>query len=747
MADTTQVLFRSDVLQLTRSLTIKFAATATAQNKYYLAFRGVDYSELPLSQQPYYKHLAGQYLDGVDEIMTVTSLDTLEEIPFTYDSLLIHRATAKAYTIDSDYHRALVSRYPDHENLIRGIINPVPIDRAVAADDFSILAWDTSLVEEQETNLLSELQKFINGYVVKWYMPRWGLTQTMYDAAFFAGLMQQIAAAIINIRLRNCGTKYVHSYHIWALLGSHGRLHHYRDYLTTKQALHLYRNITWYENNAGKKETFGELIQHMLTERNIPLAEFQLWHNTESIPSTVYPTPEIAKVPLNDLAVDVLGIRKTTIANVLREQVPMARDNSDYLPSQLSSAPLRARSTFVSKLSSKVVKSEMVDNTDATPIKLVDTIYNEWLYLVTTDRYIANVSLENPLTQTVMTLSARQALVLWTYFLLKEYELPTEVIPTVLITGVMRTTPPAYTELVNNTDMSMITPTMILLAREEHTPISTIVSTEEFYRTAVQIHGNRLAHRILFSTQEDPVRRGYLEQLTQQFYFDTRVAIQDDPTKTYDQWLVENQLDFSDFSTADFAAIEETLFSLVTGMDLKHVNSLKEIQAAMLGIVSQLSSASIQFLKEINEGPYLVPDRLAMRFGIEGEVASGHLYMDNSVRFFEETNERTAMRVDIPLANAPIISNVGVNSTLRVEMGPKTGLRMNPMSVTSLKLYRPGMRFSMVLDPTIPDVMERSRLTGLKTFKASWTEPSFDLPNTRLTGLQLIKVTDPGDDA
>lgn len=746
MADTTQVLYRSNVLQLARSLTIKFAANSDARNDYYLNFKGVDFSELPLEQQPYYKHLAGQYIDGIDEVMTVVSLDTLEEIPFTYDSLLVHRATAKAYTIDSDYHRALMARYPNQLDLIRGIINPVPLTTAVSAPDFTILAWDTSLVEVQETNLLYELQKWVNAFTTRWYLPRIGFTQTMYNGAFWLLLSMHLAPAIMNIRLANCGTRYAHSYHIWGYLGSHGRLHLYRDYLTTKQALHLYRNISWYENNAGKKETFTDLIANILTERNIPLMAFELWHNSEALPSEILPEMEVAKIPLNNLARSASGVVKTTLGTVLRQQVPMARDNADYLERQLIDVPVRARSTYVSTLPSKVVKSEMIDNTDSTPVKLVETIYNQWVWLVTQDRYLASVSLENPLTQTSMTLSPRQALVLWTYFLLKEYELPTETIPTVLCQGVMRVLAPKYGDLVAGTDMTVLTPTMVLLALTEHTPVGKIISTEEFYKTMVQIHGNRLAHRVLYATQEDPVRRGYLERLTQQFYFDTRVSLVDDPTKTYDQWLKENQLDFSDFQTADFAAIEQTLFALCTGMSLKHVNSLKEIQAAMLGIVSQLSSYSIQFLKEINDGPYLTPDRLAMRFQVKSEEASQRIHLDNSVRFFEEVNESTRLSLDLPINNAPVISNVGFESTLRVSVGGGTGIKVSPVSESSHRLYLPGMRFSLVLDPTIPDVMSRHRLTGLKLYPATGAEPNFTVDQRRLTGLQLIKVTDPGDD-
>lgn len=743
MADTTQTLYFNDVKRLTSSIILKHKATADAQNEFYAQWKGVDFSPELETEWPYYKHLAGEYVDGIDEVMKVTSLDTLEEIEFTYDNLLIHRATAKAYTVDSTYYNALLAQYPDYENLIRGIINPVPVEVAVAAPDFTLLAWDRTLVESNESNLMPKLQTWVNNFVHRYYQPRWAITQKFYEAAFIYQLSNKIPDRIALIRLQNCGTQYVHSYHLWAKLGSHGRLNRFRDYLTLKQALTLYRNIDYYENNAGQNNTYQELISVILTERGIPLTAYQIWHDVSEIETDLVPKAEIAKVPQNDPAVLSTGIAKATIPDLLDREIPMARDNVYYYDSQVSRVPLKARQSYTSTLATKALESEMIDRTDATPVKLIDTIYNEWVYLACDNRYTANVVIENPKTQDVITLSAREALTLWIYATLRSYEVEPSTIPQVWAQGVMRPKAPGFLELKRNTNAEYISDTMLLLALTEHTPVGKIVAVETFYKTCVAIQGNRLAHRILYSTQENLYTRGYLEGVTLRFYLNQLCTLVDDATQTYPQWLAMKELNFDDFSATEMGTLSENLFTAATGISLKNTVSLGEIQSAMIGIMSQLSPYSVQFLKKINEGPFTVPDNLGIRFTRTAEAGESSLKIDVGIRFDEHVDERGRSRHVLDMIRAVDLTNVGFMSQVRIGLHPGVNFRSDGINHTHVPVNFPGVRFSLKLDPGIGDVMEESRLNGLKLVHVSPNPITQFLGVSQLRGLDVVKMSPP----
>lgn len=172
-------IFVSQVMTLAKTMVVKSEVAAETINRELQSFGQV------LSSDPrtwkYYMNLAGLY-HPTDTVMTVTSMDTLEEIEFTRDNLQVYRATAKAYTFGSRYYRDLVARYPDQETLILGILNPVDLDKAIAAKDGDILYYDTALVESQESNLIPKLQRWIHAFMSRWTVPGYDITDEYYPA-------------------------------------------------------------------------------------------------------------------------------------------------------------------------------------------------------------------------------------------------------------------------------------------------------------------------------------------------------------------------------------------------------------------------------------------------------------------------------------------------------------------------------------------------------------------------------------
>ena len=61
--------------------------------------------------------------------------------------------------------------------MIRGILNPIDINKAIKAKDFDILGYDHTLVEPQVSSLIPELQKFLNYLKQRWYHKRYTVTE------------------------------------------------------------------------------------------------------------------------------------------------------------------------------------------------------------------------------------------------------------------------------------------------------------------------------------------------------------------------------------------------------------------------------------------------------------------------------------------------------------------------------------------------------------------------------------------
>lgn len=711
MANQQQTLYVRDIIQLADTLVIKFRAEALAMNKYYLEYHGLDFSDEPEATWPYYRNLAGQYIQGYNKLMRVTSLDSREEIDFTYENLQVHRATAQAYTIGSDYYRALLRKYPEQEPLVRGIINPVPIAKAVAAKDFEILAWDANYVEAQETNLIPLVQERLYQFVLRWWQARLTITQNLYAGGFWGLLTLENVRSIQNIRLGNCGTRFVHTYHVWGYLGSYMRLDRWRDYLTVQQTMWLYRNIAVLANNAGKTGTFEALIENILTTRGIPLTKHEIWHDVTAIPGDIYPTAEIAKVPLNRYATDNEGVVRTTIRDVLTRELPMAKDNEVYYGTQLYNVPLLARSSYVNELPTKVLESKMVDRTENVPFKLSATVFNHWLWLVAHDRYTAEITVTEPTSGAIISLTPKDAAILWIYCCSREYGIELRDIPPVMVHNVMRPMMPSYEELRASAPETFINRGDIVVTLDHYVAPGKLISREAFQKYCHDVYSAAQAFRQMTAFCEDPRRRGYMENLCNRYFLRERVSLVSTPT-TFQAWMSLRNLDFSTLNDARIAEFGEDLYAAATGTDLKDVTSMREIQAASIGIMTQLSSYSVQYIKEINSGPFETPNNVAIRFGVNAEADHEQWRVPFKQRF-QKLGEREHVGVDVSM-NLPLATNVkGIVEHDHVQFGKPVDFTVKHSAREHVRILIPQAKFTAYLGPSIGDLADRHVLNGI----------------------------------
>jgi hypothetical protein len=163
----------------------------------------------------------------------------------------------------------------------------------------------------------------------------------------------------------------------------------------------------------------------------------------------------------------------------------------------------------------------------------------------------------------------------------------------------------------------------------------------------------------------------------------------------------------------------------------------------MIGILSQLSPYSVQFLKKINEGPFTVPDNLGIRFTRTAEQGESSVKVDVGIRFDEEVDERGRSKHALEMIRAVDLTNVRMHSTERAALHPGIGFRTDGINHTHLPISFPGVRFTMKLDPTIGDVMENGRLNGLALINVSANPITQHLVSGQLSGLQTVYMEPP----
>lgn len=626
MSSIKQEIYRSSVMRLAYSIDLKCSQLAEAMNqeiKLAQPYTGIGVDESDPRTWKYYLNKAGEYHVS-DEPMSITSLDTMEIIPFTKETLFKHRATVKEYKIGSQYYKDLVARYPKQTALIRGIISPIDIDKAIAAEDYTILTYDKAEVEPQELNLIPELQKWLYRFSDRWIVRDFKLTDQLYHPLAYCKIRMMIPGCIMAVRKRNCKTYQAHSFHVWNYLDSHGDLAKYQDFLTLPQTMWLYRNIEWVFHNAGKKETHEALVEALLTERSIPLGAYTVRHNNAALNEDFKPTIEAVRRPLNmhDLVADLETVRP--LRYLMEKELPLALNNDLYLDEDYIRAKLELQNTRMAELPTKVYESEWIDSDSGDLFPIEQVLLDHWINMSVTNRYTSVINVRNPYTNEVMTMTVRDAFVLWMYCVCRYNGVILDHVPTARVNMVYRTPPPKFTQLRKITNPEVISDGMIDWFLDHQPIVGAVISTEAFNDMCHDIKKHMLIHRNFWACQSELHVRGQLETMCRHAYFSTTHKFYDVP-KPYSEWFHERGWYIADLNEADNDILLQDIFNLALGIDLTNVKSPKEIQGAMLRLMKQLGTYDTHYIQTINENSATLLDRQPVRIAEPLIHTSHHL--------------------------------------------------------------------------------------------------------------------------
>lgn len=644
-------IYRESVEQLAATLVVKDEATCDIINSR-LSVLGYEVLDNRPETWKYYLNLSGRYHKS-DTPMKVISMDTHEEIDFTRENMDIHRATWRGYQYGTRYYTELLNKYPNQDTLIFGILHPVDIDAAVAAPDHSILYFDSSLVESRETNLIPRLQTWINAQFIRWAMDDFRINNSLFIAARLMILFQAMVDEIENIRLDNCRTNMAHSYHIRRYLASFGPLDQYYNEMNEFQRLYFYRNIRYLQRNNGKNEIFHELIQNVMTKRRFPLAEYVMQHNDDEITDTLEPTIQYLRKTVNDIPA-ALGEDIINTPKLLQLQYPLARSNEEeslYAEDYVPKAMVRS---LASEAKTKSFESNVLDLAESEPYTLAEILLNQWIYLADLGRYRSVMTLTLPNGGDGFKLSMKEAYIVYQYlyFYRVGIELPT--IPKIMAKRVRRMPLPTFEELRSITTPAITSDAFIREALRDNVNITSYVSVDSFLNLCIAIQQRMLKHRDLYVFREDLHQYAEIQLMTNRIYADIPVDM--DNGQVYAEWLRDRGLSFEGYSMAELDEIMLNILNTVTGFELRTSMSLSDIQRAMLNIMSQLSSYSVQFIQQINEESITMIDWPHIRWHYMGGKAFHDIRLQPPHATVENLTSKAKLRQLIDLTNVSIRS-------------------------------------------------------------------------------------------
>jgi hypothetical protein len=617
MATDHRKLYFDDTFTLAKTLAIKSEDSAESINAWLVRTYGQNAVN---PHQPetwkYYLNVAGEY-HPTDTVMQITTLDSLTSDPiqlsFTKATLAANPDLRTFYGYGTRYYEDLVRQYPDQEQLILGILYPADLATAVAAPDGAILSYPAKLVEPQEITLIPELEAWIQRYQVRWHVKAFSISSSLYLASQHAILYLNLVPKLLNLRLRRCKTNEAHSFHIREYLASHGGLDQYLDFLTLEQALFLYRNLAYLEHHNGQRRIFHWLIDRLLSRRHIPLADYSVRHLSTFTPE-YYPEYQLKKKALNT-PYNTPPMDEYTLDQLLAKETKVAVWNADYTYHHRDQINRALQNSPSGTLQTKVLESSATDYTDGFPYHLSDILLTHWAYLVATGAYHATCLVTLPRGTEPAIFSVEDAYVYMVYNALKALGLPLATVPPVNLSRVFRFQTLTRADLLEVVDRDYIQDNTeadwLLASRPTVKPFTTIPRFTEF---CLKLYEAELQQWRYVANVQHYYRRGLIKGMVDRLYFDQYLNL---PAtgQSYTEWLAARGLPDTDFTFKERMDLVKRLTEAATGYKQDPTKSLAFIQKAMIGILTQLISYTVQFLREINETPLMPLNWAAIRVG------------------------------------------------------------------------------------------------------------------------------------
>lgn len=624
----------------------------------------------------YYMNIAGEYhptdMARIAEIngdgnpyMTIKVAGDNEPVVINFTKETISGDQADAvlateYSYGSNFFNELVERYPDFEQLILGILNPIDYEISTKSYNGDILycgGWYRAyrdnnpamfyfepriktgissklLVETNETTLLFRLEKWIKAMLDQWIVRDFSLDNDQYIPAVWITLMVKIPVQIFNLRIDQIksNTGETHSFHYTEFLNSHGDLGKHIPYLTLDQALFLYKNMGWLENNIGKQEVFDVLVEKLLTPAGVPIAAYILKHDLSRLDETDRPDPFMERNYLNFRSIGA-GSDARSIDEIVTKSINLARDNGLEIEDQIRQITHKSQSSDCSTLPTKVLESDMLDSRDSIQYPKAAFLLNMWLYTVKYGTYRGSIFVTHPVTGQRMQFTPLNAFILMYYSFCKGYcDTELEYFPRLAARIIPKNGHPPYTdyqdpypglkpfptikELKWCYSSDKITNLDLYKLQSGTKPEFKCTSTFAFNQDATYHHG-RLMDRWRQAMRFEDLRAcGEFEWLVNKHYwFDVDVGRLTELPMA--DWMKNFGIDLTDMSDKDYRTVCNDLIKGGTAVTDHDGDWLAEMQSAVLDVLMYFSSYNIQIIKTFRNGSAIRAGFKALRYGDE----------------------------------------------------------------------------------------------------------------------------------
>ncbi len=539
-------IYRKEIIDFLRTVSIKFDLFAEIMARRVEVETGV--AIISPEQNPYYQNLCGMY-SVLDTPIYVTTVETNEQVLFDKNLFVNYPKTAELYKIPSIEYEILCQKYPDQVGLIKSIIYPAKdLDTVISAENFSLLAYDSSLLHTNEReSLLGALRDVLDYIHYRWYIADYSYEE-MYPITFMGMVWALLPQVLLAQRVRNLKTSQVHPMHIWEYLISRG-LKDYRDILNDKQALFLYRNMEYLLQNKGKKSNLEILASNLLKDLQVSLVGKTILQQTTTHVEECRHIPEFLS---EDVVRFGLNEQYEETEAESMQKILYRIQAEGYYPN-LSPEIIESTEEKFGETELNIVPTRLLELKKHVIYKpyeqlLVRFLFDSFIYVLSKNRLGYRLRFTDPNVNLVVDISLEEAVALFQYAHHKDLGLEIEDIPIFYFTHTpyRETKPdlkdlPQYYTFEGNTYMMSSIVDVKGAVQDIYFDSKTYFSTEEFQEVLSRQFAALIKHVESLRTSGNLLYHRAFNHLYKNFIVQERIDLDLVDSPNYSTWIESNE--------------------------------------------------------------------------------------------------------------------------------------------------------------------------------------------------------------
>lgn len=595
-----------DNILLTKSITIKNDNEASSYNTYIslkYPTHKIDLSDKTTWR--YYKHLAGEYHE-LDTPITLTSLDNGSVIVLNRDTLNIHLRTKAELLKFSLFYKELVDKYPEQELFIKSVLGYSrysTINDIIDLQDFTIVSYNDSYIEENESDLIYELQESIDNYKNIRLIQYYSLSDNLFMASQYHILYNFILTKLLAIRLKNAKTLKAHTYHIKNYLASHHFLDNYFRYLTKKQYMFLYKNLLYLNNHSGRNSVFKILIDKLFTERRISIVNYR-YKQINDTDEQNYIKYKFSYHLLNNSDL-VYPLTDRDLKFIKNEEYKLTEGNSKEWDYGFNKIDTKFKNSLFNLLITKDLETTVIDSTDTVRYKFIPTLIDYWAYLLKTNRINFIVNIIDPVSNKELSLNTKDLFKLFIIILYKINNIQLANFPDYTIKRIYRETLPDNNYLLSLCFNKYYWYNDVLNTVKSNIPrYDYIFTSNQFENYISTIYKGNIGLWLLTSNYSDLTDNGQFELLIDRLHTTDTYSFNDE---TVDNFI--NRINLENLMNYNTNILDTLMYNILNSIynnNLGFLNEYKYIQQALIEVFKKFNSYSVQIIDNYyNSSPVL----------------------------------------------------------------------------------------------------------------------------------------------